>query len=57
MIEIGLTWKPVPIVRIRGAAGLVAYQEFEVRDARGDTRYRSRTDPAPYFELSLVVEF
>lgn len=42
---------------VRGTVGLVAYQEFEVSDRRGSTRYRSRTDPAPYFELLLALDF
>jgi hypothetical protein len=57
LVELGLTWKPLETFRVHGTVGLVAYQEFEVRDGRGDTRYRSRTNPAPQLELLLALEF
>lgn len=57
VVEVGATWSPVKSFRVEGTVGLVAYQEFEVRDGRGRTRYRSRTDPAPYFQLRLALQF
>lgn len=57
VVELGVTWSPLEFLSLRGVVGLVAYQEFEVRDRRGDTRYRSRSDPAPTFELGLTLLF
>jgi hypothetical protein len=57
VVEFGLDWSPWDWLSFRGVAGFVAYQEFEVRDDDGDTVYKSRTDLAPYLELTLALTF
>lgn len=55
--EFGVSWTPADVFTIRGVIGVVAYQEFEIREANGDTLFRSRTDQAPFFQLELALQF